>query len=359
MTNSLLRRKRNRQKSTPPKNLNLPPAAYVPSRIDVNLSRLANLATACTLLLAAFGYFYTVRPVFQNQKLQEDNARLELARAREQQTLAELRERQSEVQQKITELDAALINAQQKAIASDERARVAEEREQAAKRATLIAENRERDAIISAKNAANKLAAELKHLDNARRTILIAQFAQAIGFLRIRQYHDFSNALYNSENKKDGDFLVHATALFLSPTKILGEVSEVLLNAPEQIPNAYLAELKKAIAKEMPINCVVPDVNELKNEYVQRDSQIDLLSSADAHAEIERQRVAAEKANSRLVVTAKDIKSFTISYEMGRRYSLETEFRKKLTDADSQCNFLLEKAVERITHKVGPKDMAH
>ncbi|CUJ16753.1 hypothetical protein [Achromobacter xylosoxidans] len=359
MKNSLLRKRRSRQKSTPQKDSPPPPPTYVPSRIDINLSRLANLATACTLLLAAFGYFYTVRPVFQNQKLQEDNSRLELARSREQQTLAELRERQSEVQQKITELDAALINAQQKALASDERARIAEEREQAAKNAALMAENRERDAIISAKDAANKLATELRHLDNARRTILVANFTRATGFLRIRQHYDFSNALYKSENQEDGQFLVHATALFLSPTKILGSATEVLLNSPERIPDAYFAELKKAIAKETPINCVIPDADKLKIEYIQRYGQIDVLSSADAHAEIERQRAAAETANSRLIVTEKDIKSLTISYAVGRRYALETEFQKKIIDADSQCNLLLQKAVERITHKVGPKNMSH
>lgn len=359
MRSSLLRSRRHRQKATHPRSLSAPPPAYVPSRIDVNLSRLANITTACTLLLAAFGYFYTVQPVFQNQKLQEDNARLELASAREQQTLAELRERQSEVQQKIIEVDAALLNAQQKAVESDKRARVSEGREMAAKQAALSAVNRERDAIISTKNATEKLAVELKHLDNARRTILVANFVQTVGFLRIRQNHDFINSLYKSDDKEDGGFLVQATALFLSPTKILEEASEVFFKASEQMPNVYLEEVKKAVANEIPITCLIPDANELMNQYTQRAGQIDELSSADARADIERQRITAEKSNSRLVVTTKDIRAVTASYQIGRRHSLETEFRKKLTDADSQCDFLLSQAVKRITNKIGPKDRAH
>lgn len=359
MRSSLLRSRRHRHTAIPTRNSSAPPPTYAPSRLDVNLSRLANATTACTLLLAAFGYFYTVRPVFQNQKLQEDNARLELASAREQKILAELRERQSEVQQKIAEVDAALINAQKKVVASDERARVSEGREKAAKQAALLAVNREQEAIISAKNAAEKMAIELEHLDTARRTILVANFAQAVGFRRLRQNYDFIDSLYKSDEKKDGAFIVNSTALFLSPTKILEGASEDFLKAQEKIPSIYLEEVKKAVADEVPITCVIPDTNELLNQYSQRHSKIDELSSEDAHAEIERQRVAAEKSNSRLVVTTRDIKALKISYEVGRRHSLEKEFHKHLTDADSQCNSLLQQAMRRIINKVGPKKMAH
>ncbi|MFB9245461.1 hypothetical protein IV454_31365 [Massilia antarctica] len=330
----------------------------MPSRLDVNLARLANVATASTLLLAVFGYFYTVLPVFQNQKLQEDNARLELESARERKLLSELRDRQVAVQKKIAELDAALIHARGRALVSDERASLSEERERAARYTALLAGNRERDALGSARNAANDLASELRHLDTARRTILVSEFDLAVAFRRVRQHYEFTENLYRSTPEKNEENFVKAATLFLSPTKILAEAIEDMSHRPRRVPDAYLAELKGAVAGEKSITCVVPNAPELQILYLQKAGQIGALSAIDANNEIEKQRLSADKSNKRLIVTKKDIDSLTASIETGRQFSLRQEFRDKFLDADRQCGLLLDHAVKRIADQLGPKETA-
>ncbi|ATQ76040.1 hypothetical protein CR152_16965 [Massilia violaceinigra] len=308
--------------------------------------------------MAVFGYFYTVLPVFQNQKLQEDNARLELESARERKLLSELRDRQFAVQKKIAELDAALTHARGRALVSDERASLSEERERAARYTALLAENRERDALGSARNAANDLASEIRHLDTARRTILVSQFGMAVAFRRVRQQDEFIEILYRSGREKDGEDLVKAATFFLSPTKILADAVEDISQPPGRILDAYLAELKGAVAGEKPISCVVPNAPELQISYSQKDAQIAALSAIDANNEIEKQRLTVEKSNARLIVTKKDIDTLAASFERERRFSLSQEFREKFLNADRQCGMLLDHAVKRIADQLGPKDTA-
>lgn len=80
---------------TPPVPPPIPPAPPVStSKIDIYLSRVGNLTQVGVLALAIFGYFYTVVPVFQNQKLQEDNAKLEIEKSKANKTLEDLQAQQ-------------------------------------------------------------------------------------------------------------------------------------------------------------------------------------------------------------------------------------------------------------------------
>ena len=45
------------------------------SRIDDWLQRGSHVAQLCLVALAIFGYFYTVRPIYQKERLDEDVAR--------------------------------------------------------------------------------------------------------------------------------------------------------------------------------------------------------------------------------------------------------------------------------------------
>lgn len=82
----------------------LSPKSVGATSADIWLQRIAHLTQVGLLCLGVFGYFYTVLPVFQNQQLQEQAARLELEKATAQRRLDELLAEQLEVQTEIVAL---------------------------------------------------------------------------------------------------------------------------------------------------------------------------------------------------------------------------------------------------------------
>lgn len=356
---------RSRQRRTPPA---VPPNVIVhvttpTSRIDTYFSRLAHAASACTLVLAVFGYFYTVLPVFQNQKLQEDNAKLELDSAREKKALAELQTRQSRVQNEIKKLNLELMHMQEATQASDQRAKAAEGREIVAKNRAMVAEEREGEARLSAEIAQSNLRMELENLDAARRTILIRDFRQNVSFVQLRNHWEFMNEIYkhgeDGDQRKNGEFIVAVKEKFISPAKLLDTALKNFSDTLERskVPNHYLSDLEKIVAQETSVTCDVPDVEKLRKEYIEKASLLSDLSTADARAELEKQRLSAEKAGKRLWVKDGDLQRLARGFQIGRRFSLDSEYREILSNANNMCSKLLDQAVDRISKRFDPKSV--
>src|SRR5882724_1322295 len=76
--------------------------------VDKWSTRAASWSQVGTLLLLSVGYFLTVRPVFQYQLLQEQNAKLELQNATAQATLKETLAKQAAAAGELKTLTIAL-----------------------------------------------------------------------------------------------------------------------------------------------------------------------------------------------------------------------------------------------------------
>ena len=356
MRSSSLRNRRNRRTSS------LTSGSPPTSAVDIYLSRFASASTVGALALAAFGYFYTVLPVFQNQKLQEDNAKLELENAKAKENLSSLQEYRSTVQREIGKLNSALLDAQTAITVSNERAKDAEKREATAKSTATLAKDRARVALASANAAEVKLVSELENLDFAHRAILIVQFRENFLFARIRSEAAFIDELYlkrdgDKTNGGNGIYLINAMNRFPFPNNVLKMTLENFSKSLEkmQLPHSYFLELNNEFSKEMPITCAVPNIDELVSSYRNTEGQIHALSAKDSQEQIEKQRVNAESAGRRLLVQEGDIENFTRGNETARRYKLDEEYRDILSNASKQCSELLEKVVKRVTKKVASK----
>ena len=95
--------------STAPQILSPPPA----SRLDILFARAANASQLGLLLLAVFGYFYTVLPVYQKALLDEEIAKKTLALASMETALRTKDSELNEKNQSLANLNAAVEKAHQ------------------------------------------------------------------------------------------------------------------------------------------------------------------------------------------------------------------------------------------------------
>ena len=113
------------------------PAPQPPSTnpVDRWSTRAAAWAQVGTLVLLGVGYVLTVRPVFQYQLLQEQNAKLELQNAAAEASLRETRARQVAAAQELTTLTSTVERMNRDREALEKALRVERAREDAARRA--------------------------------------------------------------------------------------------------------------------------------------------------------------------------------------------------------------------------------
>lgn len=111
---------RNRNRANRPLPPTLPPLPPAPvSRLDLNLARASNLAQPLLLLLATFGYFYTVLPVYQKELLGEQIAGKELELARLQKEISKTSPTIEGLNRQIRELNERSTKIQREYVASE------------------------------------------------------------------------------------------------------------------------------------------------------------------------------------------------------------------------------------------------
>lgn len=81
------------------------------TRLDVYLQRGSQAAQLVLVVVAVVGYLYTVRPIFQHQRLQEDAARLESENSESQKELALLSQQRLELESALAAQEDALNRA--------------------------------------------------------------------------------------------------------------------------------------------------------------------------------------------------------------------------------------------------------
>ncbi|MFP3479731.1 MULTISPECIES: hypothetical protein [Burkholderia] len=298
--------------------LNAPPRSKT---IDTWITRASGLATVGTLAFAVFGYFYTVLPVFQNQKLQEDNAKLQLDNEAAEKRNKALLQRQNELARKTEQMQAELEDQKTALYLASKNA--------------ASAKIREEGALRQAAEASSQMKTQYGELDKARLKLAITHLETVLLFTQIRAVDKFYSTVYRAG--EDASFIKATKDVWPNPFRI---ISDAWVNASKDksVPFEYFQRLRVAINEHADqLTCAIPDLDSLANQYdSERKTVLDGLEKR-AKDEIERQRVDAKKEGKELLIDSNTIPQFERTYRIVDMHSLNSKYQKNLTDAQKPC----------------------
>ncbi len=162
------------------------------------LQKLSHVSQIGLLALGVFGYFYTVVPVFQNQQLQEQTAKLELEKTA-------LECEKSVSRQKLVMLKAQQYEVKQNIQLLQEKWKIEKNRNIQLMHNISESKTRELEAKFASMNAENILASEKKNLENTRWE-LILQTLNDTNVLTILDQFDYSFG--SKDNFENGIFIL-------------------------------------------------------------------------------------------------------------------------------------------------------
>src|SRR5262249_14721184 len=136
------------------------------SPVDKWSSRASSWAQVITLFIVVFGYFYTVRPAFQNQLLQEQSAKLQLQIDAQELELKRITEQRADAARRLNAVNSNLEQATKQKIFLEQ--------------ALRLARNREMEARAAANTASEKMSGQAKALDESRLRLLILEVASRL-----------------------------------------------------------------------------------------------------------------------------------------------------------------------------------
>lgn len=316
------------------------PATTANPKIDMYLSRSSSLAQIIAVLLAGFGYFYTVLPVFQNQKLQEDNAQLQMSNAklqedtkREESKLKNLATDLSTQTKKLESVQLSLEQDRQNLIEVSAKLKGAELGEKSAKKA--------------ATQANEKLKTELSKLDVARWKIVMMNFSQ-LAYMSSLWDDKLSDALYK-KNSEDDSFILDAEKAWPKTLPSIRSALDIARQRSQEIPKNYYDKIEKHIEEHAhQLVCPKPDIKKLAKQFNHEYKDIDVLAKADATADIDRQRKAAESEGSTLLVRKGDMEKIAEGYKIGRNYSLRAKYREIINKESEACGEIIHNYIKSI-----------
>lgn len=286
------------------------------------------------LALGVFGYFYTVLPVFQNQQLQEQTARLELEKSAAQRRLDEILAEQEKIQNQIATLRRSwdverAKNAQLTANANEAR-------------------KQEIEAIQHAANAENALAAQAKALDSARWEQVILDFFFAYSFQSINS----TIRNFNKRSEQYSDYIRAQEAEWPQPYKqLLGAVNAARTkrSASGQIPAVYYAELQSFIdARKENLQCTPPDFAALEASYQLQLAAIEPSIETDVKASINKLIKEYSDNGKQVEITDAYRESVRLSVRFGKVFQLEQAFDKRIEDMRKSCDDKARSVIEEL-----------
>ena len=316
---------------------NSPSRALKGNAIDTWVARASGMATVGTLALAGFGYFYTVLPVFQNQKLQEDNAKLQLDNeAAEKRNKAQL-QRQDELAKKTLQMQVELENQKTALNLASKNA------------ANAIV--REESAVRQAAEASSQMKEQYADLDKARVKLAITHLETVLVFKDINANEKFSSAVYLEGD--DATFIKAAKDAWPSPFPIISSAWNEA-SQDKTVPFAYFQRLRVAIDEHADqLTCTKPDLDSLANQYdVERKAVLDGLEKKSKD-ELERQRVEAERNGKKLLIEPDIIPRFEQQFKITDMYSLRKKYRETMIDAATPCTKKLSEFMKKLPLEFG------
>jgi hypothetical protein len=276
---------------------------------DKWLTRAANLAQPCLLALGAFGYFYTVVPVFQLAQLQEQTARLEIEKATNEKKLLSLADERAVVEGQIGDLRSSLGKEQRRV----------KEMSATASRSELAASAASQRAVEAETNARK----EQSNLEIARWEFAVNDWAASYYFGAVnrasRRYSDDENSFLETEAStwpEPVSDLIKAT-----------EFAEVKRLGGDPVTAAIYAQIRVLVGgSSLALKCESVDFPALKSEIKSRLATLEAEVQKDADKEIESLR---EKYRGQRIEIGSD---FVERTKHGIRITKKYEARRLVTD---------------------------
>jgi hypothetical protein len=309
-------------------------------RADIWLKRLADFSQPAILALGIFGYFYTVLPVFQNQQLQEQAARLELEKGEAQRDLEGLRKQQSSVEREISFLQANL----------------AREKARSAKLSTDVTRALSDEIVARRRSleAERQLSSNAASLDRARWELVMLDFSVSRAFLG---YNRIVDEFKEPRTKEPGAFILDADQNWPQPYDDLMSTVEAASHRATNrgdMPSSYYSELSALIAERRnKLNCEKPDFALMRSQY---SSALALLEPVvddelEKYVTSVRDEYAAKK--QRVQITEDFRSTSRRMIRVGKVLELDQNYRDRIVALRRDCDRLADKVVEEIRELKG------
>ncbi|QKJ65466.1 hypothetical protein HQN60_01230 [Deefgea piscis] len=309
--------------------------------IDTFINRGSAIAQIGTLALACFGYFYTVIPVFQNQKLQEDNARLQIDIEKKESVLAELQFKKDDLSSKFDRQKSTLNQ-----LALELKSSISNLKD---------AQIRKVDAMSQASLVKSQLNDELDNLDSARWKIVFSDLSLLLAFAELRAYQKLSAAMY--EEKNGSQFIKNAKNALIDPASILKEVIEASAKNNKYIPLEYHKKIEEHLNENKEkLACPAPDFDVLATNYEAELLQVESIVKKEAEDEIERQRAVAKNEGKLLIVDKDDLSRVMKSIRLGKEFDIRNKYRKEIYNYRDTCSAIIRSYTEKLRSNFNFKD---
>lgn len=279
-------------------------------------------------MLGAFGYFYTVVPVFQHEQLQEAAAKLQLENNASERQLGELRSQREVVQADLKQLEKrwAQEHSRNRQLAE----------------AAESAKDREADALRSAAEAESTLRTQVNALDNARWELVLLDVTFNNTLMNSRSMAEWKKGAGGKpKDEQPGAFILEAGATWPQPYgELLDAVDGAAKARAGKIPGPYYSELREFIkSRRSELQCDTPDLAALQSAHASQLAALKPEIDREVNDYIEqiRREYTEKKENQRVEITSEFRAHAERAIRIGKVLSLEFAYRQKIRDAQKRC----------------------
>jgi multidrug efflux pump subunit AcrA (membrane-fusion protein) len=324
-----------------------------PTKWDRWFQRAAHASAPLALVLAFVGYWYTVRPVFQYQRLQEQAAKVEMDKAAAEQQLAKLRADQQRITANIQGLQAnwereKARNAQLASVAAAARTREAEAQRRAAEAGAVV--ERELKKLAAVEAAMNS---ELGKLDKARWELVIHDYFWQIALPRITRAR---LSRFDGDDKAGAQFAKIEAGWTVPYESMLSAIEKVDAKNRQsrEIPDSYYVELREFIrAREAALRCPNPDFAELRTQYLADMAGTALLIEAEVTRQVEKVRNDPELKGGTVKITDDFRGSLRRAARVGEEYTVQKRHREKIQALEKECDDKIDAVMQDLRQAKG------
>lgn len=303
-------------------------------KIDKILERLAHISQPGLLILGLFGYFYTVLPVFQNQQLQEQTAKLEIEKTTIQEQLNSLLSQQASVKGDIALLREKL------------------EREKAHSDQLVNDVAQLKNSAIAARSQAaeaeEKLRQELITLDASRWKLILIELLSIRLNSELKSTDDYYHTI---ANKNYGDSILVAGEFWPKPYESLLTAIDSI-SKKNKFPEFYPLALRAFVtSRKSVLQCEKPNFNALRDEYNAQISALEPIIDIELN-----QYIAGIKndytAKGHLVEITDDFLSDSRKMiQNSKRVQIQSDFTVKISYLRMDCTKKVDSIIDEMNKK--------
>jgi hypothetical protein len=293
------------------------------------LQKLSHVSQIGLLVLGVFGYFYTVVPVFQNQQLQEQTAKLELEKTT-------LEREKSDLGRNLVMLKAQQYEVKQNIQLLQEKWKIEKNRNIQLMRNISESKTRELEAKLASMNAENILANEKKNLENTRWELILQTLIDTYSFDILNQF-DYS--FESKDNFENGIFILEEEKKWPKPyAELLSLIDSVQKNS-KQIPESYFIELENYVkSKELFLQCEEPNYRLLQKQYLNDISELEPSVDSELIMEIEKIKQEYKGINKTPVFTEEYKIKQRKAFMLRKLFKLKEQYSKELFESRKKCS---------------------